>query len=110
MSVNKKSKQPEALQEARLKITADAREFNRLLNEVAAYRKKHPRLFKNALGFLFKSPDLLEKLARIESHDSPARADEVIMRFEPTDFFRKLCAALRAGNLHDFALKHGTSL
>lgn len=82
----------------------DASAFEAALNDFAALRFSAPKRVSENLVSLRDVPD---QLFRIGSNDGVASAaGEVVVRLEPTDFFLRLLAALRAGDWDRLASKN----
>ena len=58
-----------------------------------------PEPAREALQRFFNLPDLAQKLLRIEADAGPAGAGDLTVALHPTDLFRMLPAAIRAGDI-----------
>jgi len=65
--------------------------------------------FKQLLDRFLDGPNLADKLIRIEADLGSAGAGELLVSLHPTDFFRGLPAAIRAGNIDGLVVENGHS-
>ena len=93
--------------ETALKIQVASNEFDLLFSELCENIKGNPRLLEKILDLGFDVSKFLVKILRINSDDSAARTGELIVRFDPADFLRMLCIALRTSQVDSLILEHG---
>lgn len=72
-------------------------------------RDKLPLLARESLQRFFDSPDLADKLVRVETDFITAYATEMSVCFYPTDLLCVLPAAIRAGNVDGLIIEKGHS-
>lgn len=92
---------PGAKERDLLSIKCDADELAKMLNTLTAELSKSPLKIGQRFADLLNSA---HEIALVEIDVGSAAANEMIVRFKPSNRLRMLCSALRAGNFDDIAV------